>query len=103
MKILNNTNFDEYINSKDIVTVDFFGTWCPPCKMLTPILEELGNSRKYNIAKVDIDASNDIASKYRVDSVPTLIVFKEGKVLNRTVGYMDKESVMKFIDSSEVE
>lgn len=81
-------NFTELINQSKPTLVDFFATWCGPCKMQSPILEEVKNKvgDAANIIKIDIDQNTELAARYRVQSVPTLILFKNGEPVWRTVG-----------------
>ena len=87
-RVINTQEFnDEVLNGKGVVLVDFFATWCGPCKALSPILDELAEKVKdVKIVKVDIDADSDLASEYRVMSVPTLKIFKDGEVKESLVG-----------------
>lgn len=82
-------NFLDIINSDKPVLVDFFATWCGPCKMMHPVLEELHGlvGDKARIIKVDIDQNQALAAQYNVRSVPTLMIFKKGKLEFRTAGY----------------
>jgi thioredoxin 1 len=97
----NNSNFNELING-DLVLVDFFATWCGPCKMLTPVLEDLASDRsEIKIVKVDIDESSDLARQYGVMSVPTLMLFKNGNLVASQSGYMPKELIVRWIDSNK--
>ncbi len=84
----NESTFDEALNSKELMMVDFWATWCGPCKMQSPILEEVKQrlGDKATIIKIDIDKNQDLALRYRVQSVPTLILFKNGEAVWRTVG-----------------
>ena len=93
---LENENFDELI--KDKVVVDFFATWCGPCKMLGPVFEELSTEiNDIKFIKVDIDEHEDLCRKYKVMSVPTLIVFDKGKEVNRNIGFIPKDKLKEFI------
>lgn len=93
---LENENFDELI--KDKVVVDFFATWCGPCKMLGPVFEELSTEiNDIKFVKVDIDEHEDLCRKYKVMSVPTLIVFDNGKEIKRNIGFIPKDKLKEFI------
>ena len=87
----NKEQFDELI--KDKVLVDFYADWCGPCKMLAPNLEKLD----YNILKVDVDKFQDLAISYGVMSVPTLILFKDGKEVNKSIGYLDIDELKEMV------
>ena len=94
---VNSNNFDEIIKS-GVVVVDFFANWCGPCKMLSPIIEEVSNEMNEVVfAKVNIDESNDIASKFGIMSIPTLIIFKNGNAVNKNVGFLSKSELKEFI------
>ena len=82
------------------VLVDFFATWCGPCKMLAPILEDIdakGEAGELLIVKVDVDEAGEIAMNFGIQSIPTLILFQDGKVLNRALGYMPKPQLLNFL------
>jgi len=87
---------------KGIVLVDFYADWCGPCRMMTPVLEKVADesSGKVVIAKVDIDSAQSIASNFQVTSVPTLILFKDGKAMGRLVGLRDAETIKEFISTA---
>lgn len=93
------STFDETVisgsNSKPVL-VDFWATWCGPCKMLSPLVEQIAEEQSTNlkVVKVDVDENNGVASRYGVMSIPTLILFKEGKPVKQIVGYMPKERIM---------
>ena len=97
LEIENNQEFEkEVLKSKEVILVDFFVTWCPPCQMLAPVLEKISESRAgYNIAKINVDNNQELAIKYEVEAVPTMIIFKEGKIVNRLVGYSDEEKIIE--------
>ena len=101
IKHANESNFDELVN-KDLVLVDFFATWCGPCKMLSPVLEEISQERSsVKIVKVDIDNESDLARRFGVMSVPTMILFKQGQEVSKQVGYMPKELLTRWIESNK--
>lgn len=70
------------------VLVDFYATWCGPCQMLSPLIEELDKKHNIKVLKVDVDEVGDLAREFRVMSIPTLVVFKDGKMTKREMGYM---------------
>lgn len=85
--------------SSGIVLVDFWATWCGPCKMIAPIVEQIAseNEGKIKVVKLDVDANGQTAMKYGVMSIPTLILFKNGQPVERLVGYQPKERLMAKI------
>ncbi len=96
----NSKNFNkEVLESKIPVIVDFFATWCGPCKMLGPVIEQLSDEYdgKIAIGKVDIDENSDLAQKYEVMSVPTIIFFENGEIKRRENGFMSKEQLDDII------
>lgn len=95
--ILSTNEFiSEVEGKKGLYVVDFFATWCGPCKMLAPVFDEVAKDMQTQIkfGKVDIDQSLDIARKYDVSTVPTIIVFKDGDAVEKIVGFMPKESLI---------
>ncbi|XP_072947265.1 thioredoxin, mitochondrial [Epargyreus clarus] len=101
VKIQSTDDFkDKVINSKVPVVVDFFATWCNPCRLLTPRLESIisENKGKVVLAKVDIDEQTDLALDYEVSSVPVLVAIKNGKVQQRLVGLQDTDKLRKWIE-----
>ena len=95
---LNESDFDHKV-AKGITLVDFYADWCGPCRMLTPVLEQVAKAvqGKVTIAKVDIDDNQRIATQFQVTSVPTMVLLKDGKEINRLIGLRDAEGVKKFI------
>lgn len=92
--------FDTY--TKGTVLVDFFATWCGPCRMLTPVIEEVDQKGLLgvDVLKVDVDELPAIASRYGVQSIPTLIVFKDGKIARSGLGYMPAAQLVDFVKKS---
>lgn len=92
--------FYDVVAGNQLVLVDFFATWCQPCKMMRPILKQvkdvLGN--RIRIIKIDVDTHSALASKYQIQSVPTLMLFHKGEVLWRTSGVMQKAELLGTID-----
>ena len=94
-------NFQSLID-KELVVVDFFATWCGPCKMLSPVLEDLANDRSnVNIVKVDVDECHSLAKNYGIMSVPTLFLFKNGSLISKRNGYMSKEEITSWIEQNK--
>ncbi len=93
------SNFDTIIQSDKPVLIDFFATWCGPCKMLGPILKEVKDSLgdRVSIIKIDVDKNQQISSQYQVRGVPTMILFQNGKQLWRQSGVLTKEEIIKTI------
>ena len=101
LKHANESNFNE-MTGKGLVLVDFFATWCGPCKMLGPVLEDMASDRdSIDIVKIDIDESMNLARQYGIMSVPTLVLFKDGQVVAQTSGFQPKESIQQFIDNNK--
>ncbi len=101
MKIIkvNSQNFEEeVIKSEKTVLIDFYADWCGPCKMLSPIIDEIAEENsEIKVVKVNVDDSQDLAMKYQVMSIPTLVVIKNGEEVNRSVGLIDKSQVLNLI------
>lgn len=92
--------FETLIND-DLVLVDFFATWCGPCKMLTPVLEDLAQDRSdVKIVKIDIDQNPELSKKFAIMSVPTLMIFKNGKAISTEHGFMPKPILENWINEN---
>ncbi len=93
VKEINDKEFEEVIKTGKVL-VDCFANWCGPCKMLSPVIDELSNEKKdYSFYKLDVDKSSDVVMKYNVMSIPTLLVFNDGKLVNTIVGLRSKSEL----------
>ena len=97
IKVTNN-NIDNLISNNDITLIDFYADWCGPCKALLPIIDEIANNETHiTVGKVNVEEEKDLANKYRVRSIPTMVIFKNGKEVNRLVGFLPKEEILSKI------
>lgn len=97
---LTNENFEsEVLNSNIPVLVDFWASWCGPCKMLAPIIAEIAEEYegKIKVCKVNIDEAGELAVKFGIVSIPTVLVFKNGEISDKAIGYRPKEDILKLI------
>ncbi|MCR5161618.1 MAG: thioredoxin [Lachnospiraceae bacterium] len=96
---VNSSNFEEEVLKADVpVLVDFWATWCGPCKMLSPIIAEIASEADgFKVCSVDVDEEQDLAMTYEVSAIPTLLVFQGGKVVNRSVGFIPKAQVLALV------
>lgn len=96
-KVITSQNFEEEVlKSAKPVLVDFWATWCGPCRRQGPIIDELAEEG-YAVGKVDVDQEQDLAQKYQVMSIPTLLIFKDGKEVNRMVGLTPKNTLKELL------
>ena len=97
-KINNNTFQTQVLENKKTVLVDFYADWCGPCKMLAPIVEQLANENSdCDVFKLNVDEAPELAAKYGVMSIPTLIVFKDGKESGKTIGVQSKQTILNLL------
>lgn len=103
IKIINSTQeFDDLIKQNRYVLVDFWATWCAPCRMVAPVIEKIADqySEKVIVAKVDVDEQQELAIRYGIQTIPTIIFFKEGKLASKEIGVKPMSSFANMIDSN---
>ena len=101
VKIIKSNEFNEVLKN-EIVLVDFFANWCGPCKMLSPVIEQVSNEMTdITFVKVDVDESSDLASMFGIMSIPTLLIFKNGELKGKNMGFMSKSDLIEFINESK--
>lgn len=97
---LNEKNFEEEVLKSDkTVLIDFWASWCGPCRMMSPVVDEIAEEMKdaVKVCKINIDEEQNLAVKYNVMSIPTFIVIRDGKEIGRTIGVQDKEEIKKML------
>ena len=99
---ISDSNFNEIVSKNSVVLIDFWAEWCGPCRMIAPMIEELAN--EYNgkalVGKLDVDNNQESSIKFGVRSIPTLLVFKNGELVDRHVGAVPKDTLSKSLDSN---
>ena len=101
LKITSENFEQEVINSDKVIVVDFYADWCGPCKMMAPIIEEIAKELdgKANVGKINVDDNQNLAVKYQVMCIPTIAIFKQGKVIQSFVGVTDKQEILDAVIS----
>lgn len=98
---LTKENFKDFYKDKPLALIDFWASWCGPCRMLTPVLEELDKEAGLAIGKVNVDEEEEISEAFNVSSIPTLFLFKDGNLVDKRVGYMPLEELKSWIKTYE--
>ena len=103
MNIIQSTSeYDQILNENKSVFVDFYADWCGPCKMVGPLVEELANEEKdVTFIKVNVDNTPDIAQRYGIMSIPTLLAFKNGELVGNIVGFQPKEALKQLVEKTK--
>lgn len=97
---LTKENFEkEVLNSEKLVMVDFWASWCGPCKMIAPVVNEIANERQdIKVGKVNVDKQMQLAIRYNIDSIPAILFFKDGKMIKKSIGYSDKGELLDILN-----
>ncbi len=95
---LSNKEYEKEVEKSDkVVILDFWASWCGPCRMMSPIIDEIANENKeLKVCKVNVDEEQELAKQFNIMSIPTIVVMKDGKVINQVVGVVDKSEVLKM-------
>lgn len=95
---LTDSNFDEVVKGNETVLVDFFAVWCGPCKMMSPVIDEIAEENpNVTVGKCDVDEADEIAERFEIMSIPTIMVFKNGEPVKTFVGLTDKEKIVNSL------
>jgi thioredoxin 1 len=102
MEKITDSNFEEIIKGEEPVLIDFYTDWCPPCKLLSPIIEEMEKEfeGRVIVSKMNIDENPITANKFQIDRIPTVILFSKGEIKSSFIGFKDKEDIMGWINSN---
>lgn len=98
VEILDKESFNSFITQKGLVVVDFYASWCGPCKMMAPELEDFAmEDGEVKVGKIDVDNANELARDFNIMSVPTLIYFKDGQLIDKSIGYLTKDEMSEIV------
>ena len=97
---ITSNNFEQEVLKSDVpVLVDIWASWCGPCRMLSPIVDEIASTAEgFKVGKINADEEGELAERFQVTSIPTLLVFKGGRIVNQSVGYIPKEKVLALLN-----
>ena len=96
---INKTNFEQIINTDKPVLIDFYADWCGPCRMVSPLVDEIAEENpQYTVGKINVDNEPELAQAFAVSSIPMLVVIKNGKITNQVVGAMPKDKILALIE-----
>ena len=99
IQIINKNNFDSIKNSEKLVLLDFYANWCGPCRMVAPVLQEIAEERSdIIVGKINVDEEEDLAMAFGVYSIPTLVVMKNGKIVNQSAGARPKAQILAMLE-----
>ena len=100
--IMTDEEFENIISNEKLTLIDFSAIWCGPCKMMEPVLEDASDKHKgeYNFYQIDVDSAENLARKYQISAVPTLIAFKKGQIVGKISGYMPLDELEDFLSES---
>ena len=98
--IENSKQFEEIV-SEGVILVDFYATWCGPCRMLSPIIEEIDNEYegRIKVAKLDVDECNDVANRFGINAIPAILIFKDSELKKTNVGFIPKDDIVDLIEN----
>lgn len=101
--IMTDEEFENIISNEKMTVVDFSAVWCGPCKMMEPVLEDAAEKHQgeYNFYQVDVDSAENLALKYQISAVPTIIAFKKGNIVGKTSGYMSLDDLELFLKGAD--
>ena len=98
VKQISNENFEkEILDAEKTAIIDFYADWCGPCKMMSPIIDEIAEDENLIVGKVNVDDNQELAIKYDIMSIPTILIFKNGQLINRVVGVHDKNEILSSL------